>query len=289
MSESSGPSAAHVSTVLAADGTRLRMLEWKARSERGRVVVVHGLGEHAGRYEILARALVAGGYSVVAYDQRGHGLSGGARVYASRIGQLADDLSAVLASPAGSGGPGPPFAFAQSMGALVLLRYLQTARSPVPAGVVLSAPWLGTAAPVSAWKRLLGIALRYVAPRWPVPTGLDAGALTSDEERQRNFLEDPLVVHAVTAGLWDAVGSAQAEALAHGAGLGVPALVLLPLADSVADVATTEAWLGRAGSGVRVARLPGLRHEPHNEVARGEVFHLILDWLDGRTPAGLSG
>ena len=134
------------------DGTRLRTLAWHADAPRGRVLLVHGLGEHGGRYDRLAGALAARGYSSLIADLRGHGESGGRRGYVPSFDVFVEDLALAAADAERSlPGNGRLFYYGHSMGGLVLTRYLQVKRPDTP-GVIISAPWFGTAVPVPWWK-----------------------------------------------------------------------------------------------------------------------------------------
>jgi alpha-beta hydrolase superfamily lysophospholipase len=268
--------------VTGVGGARLRALIWAPDSARGRVVVVHGLGEHAGRYRVLAEALVARGYAVLAYDHRGHGKSQGARGHVSSFDVYLQDLARVISfADEGLPGSGPAFLYGHSMGGLVVLRHLQAGHTTAP-GAILSAPWLGTATPIPRWKLALASVLRRTAPWLAVPTSLDVEDLTSDLELQRAYLADRLVGHRISVGLFDAVQEAQARALAHGP-VSMPMLVLVPLEDRITDQTLTLDWAPGAGPQVQVLRLAGMRHEPHNERARVDVLVALADWLDART------
>lgn len=276
-------------TLGASDGTRLRTLVWQAPMPRGRVVLVHGLGDHAGRFSRLVPALLQRGYSVLAYDQRGHGESEGRRGYVARFGLFVDDLDrAVGEAEETLSGSGRAFLYGHSMGALVVLRYLQAALRDAP-GAILSAPWLATVLRIPRWKTALAAVLRRTAPAFPVPTSIAVDHLMQDPELQRLYLSDELVGHAISVALYDAVVDAQQRALREGTGSPIPVLLLLPLADGLVDVARTEAWAEQAGANVEVARLPGMRHEPHHEPDRESVFRLVGDWLDARTSSAGSG
>ena len=268
-------------------GGRLRTLAWPVERPRGRVVVAHGLGEHAGRYLRLAVALTARGWAVLAYDQRGHGASEGVRGHVASFGDFVGDLEVVRTEASRLlPGEGPSFLYGHSMGGLVALRLVQTVRPDVP-GVVLSAPWLATAIPVPGWKRLAAAVLGRVAPALAVPTGMDASLLTRDRALQAEYEADPLVGHRISAGLWDAVRDAQRRALEDDVPM-PPTLLLVPEEDRVADPRTTLRWAEGARGPVEVERLPGFRHEPQNEVGREGAFRTVADWLD-RTAAGAGG
>jgi alpha-beta hydrolase superfamily lysophospholipase len=275
--------------VLTSAGGRLRTLVWGVERPRGRVLVVHGLGDHAGRFGLLAEALSRRGYAVMGYDQRGHGKSEGKKGYLPRFDVLLEDLERVWAhAEATLAGEGPPFLYGHSMGGLVALRYLQTGPRGVP-GAVLSAPWLATTARIPLWKELAASVLRRVGPTLLLPTSIADRDLTADEAQQRAYREDALVVRGISVAMYDAVRDAQSRALAEPASVPVPVLVLLPMADPVADLGRTLEWAARAGPGVEVERLPGLRHEPHNEREREAVFRRVADWLDARTRAACRG
>ena len=279
-------------SLVGVDGLRLRTLSWSAPAPRGQVLVVHGLGEHAGRMELLARGLLARGYAVMAYDQRGHGESAGPRGHSESFDLFVGDLARAAAALEGSSsGPAPLFVYGHSMGGLVVLRWLQSADAS-PRGVVLSAPWLRTAAPVPRWKELLAGILRRVAPSLPVATGLAPEILTRDADRQQSYLSDRLIGRGLSVALYDGVRAAQARVLGSAKQISVPTLVLLPSEDRVADAACTERWAERAGPQVRVMRLQEFRHEPHNELGRDGVFTRVADWMDqqrGPNPGGPRG
>lgn len=279
-----------VDTMIGARGARLRTLRWEVPEPVGRVLVVHGLGEHAGRYGELAAALGVRGYAVMAYDQRGHGGSEGRRGHVAAFELFVEDVhlaraEAELRLP----GPGAPFLLGHSMGGLVLLRYLQTYRPSTP-GAVLVAPWLRTARAVPRWKLALAHVLRRVAPDLALPEAVPAEDLTRDPAEARAWEDDPLVHHRVTAGLWDAVLRAQERALEQGVEPSLPTLVLVPGDDPVVDAERTLAWTrALAAPHIEARELPGRRHEPFHDIGREEVFGLVGDWLDARREAADEG
>ena len=127
-----------VGWLTGAGGVRLRSFHWDVPDPRGGVLLVHGFGDHTGRYHDVAWVLGARGYSVLAYDQRGHGSSEGPRGHADRFDLYLADLDGAWAETARRLS-GPCFLYAHSFGGLAAMRWLQT-RSSRPAAVVLSAP-----------------------------------------------------------------------------------------------------------------------------------------------------
>jgi alpha-beta hydrolase superfamily lysophospholipase len=278
-----------VGTLEARDGTRLRTRAWHADKPKGRILLVHGMGDHGGRFDALAQALALRGYSSFLHDFRGHGESGGRRAHVSHFDVFLDDLEVVAAEAERSlPGSGALFLYGHSMGGLVVVRYLQVKR-PHPPGVIISAPWFGTAIRVPWWKLQGAAVLRRVAPALRVPTEIDARQLFRDPALERAYLADPLVEHGISVGLFDATRKAQQLAMTDPPIPTLPTLVLLPTPDPVVDAAATERWIQRTGPHVEVLRLPGTLHEPHNDRGREEVYRKVADWLDARTPAAPPG
>ncbi|HEX9885115.1 MAG TPA: alpha/beta hydrolase [Longimicrobiales bacterium] len=269
-------------SFVAAGGACLRSRRWEAGEPRGRVLLVHGLGEHGGRWGHVARFLAGRGFGVFSYDQRGHGASEGARGHLPSFDVLLDDLRhAQEELERRLPGEGPPFLYGHSMGGLVVIRYVQSYGAPSP-GVVLSAPWLGTAMEVPGWKRLAARLLTRFAPEVTLTTDLEASALSRDPGVQRAYDSDPLVHRRLSPRLFAQVEQAQALALEQGLHPSVPALVLVPEDDPITDVGLTLRWAGSLPGGqVRVLRLAGLRHEPHNEPEGESVLASVVEWLEG--------
>jgi len=276
-----------VDTLVSAGGPRLRALSWTPASEtRGCVVVVHGLGEHAGRYGRLAHRLNDDGFAVFAYDQRGHGESEGSRGQLSRFDDLVDDLSHMVGRVRSRcGADRPVFVLGHSLGGLVVLRYLQ--RRPTGlAGVVLSAPWLETALELPWWKERLARLLMRVAPELTLENEVRPELLTADPVEHRAYLEDPLVHHRISGGFLHEVEAAQEEALRGALDPSLPLLFLLPTDDRLTDQEVVDRYAQDRTGSVEIARLSGARHEPLNDVGRGSVMARVARWLHERTGEG---
>src|SRR5262245_5086694 len=109
-----------MSTFASRDGTTLHELTWPASTPRGAVAIIHGYGEHIGRYDQVGKALAARGLTVRGIDFRGHGQSSGARGHIQRFDEYLDDLAALAARCPER----PLFLLAHSMGGLVAAEYL---------------------------------------------------------------------------------------------------------------------------------------------------------------------
>jgi alpha-beta hydrolase superfamily lysophospholipase len=260
-----------------ARGPDLLVRHWPAgRNAFASLLIVHGLGEHSGRYEHVGARLAADGVHVHAYDQRGFGGSGGRRAYVDTWEDIFDDVEERLAA-ARTAAPDLPVAlYGHSLGGLIALSYVLLDR-PKPDFLVLSAPGLEDRLPT--WKRQLARALDRVAPRLLVNNGIPEDALAADPRPDFVYTEDPLMENRTTV-RFGALGFANQasarhtiEALEH---LPLPTLVIHGADDPIVPI-TASALLERFPE-VRRIVYPGLRHEVHNETD-SRALEDILAWL----------
>jgi alpha-beta hydrolase superfamily lysophospholipase len=257
----------------AADGTPLHVREWPASGEAwAGVVIVHGIGEHSGRYERTGRLLAAAGLDVQAFDLRGHGLSGGRRVYVRRWDDYLDDVEVRLAAMRD---PGRPLVlFGHSMGALIALTYVFSDR-PAPDLLVLSAVPLQATVP--RWQRALAPILGRVAPTVVLSNPITGDQLARDPAVGIAYFADPLVQPRSTARLGAQLFSAMKRARSDLARLNLPTLVIHGGDDRLVPTAGSEG-IGRL-PGVERRVMPNLRHETLNEPEGPEVVAGIVEWL----------
>lgn len=277
------------STARVADGTDLRTLHWAPEGAPWAIaLVVHGLGEHAGRYRTVAGALTGAGIDVHAYDHRGFGGSAGPRAHVERWGQLHDDLAERLVA-ARAAGPGLPLIlYGHSMGGLIAAGYVLSGRDlPLPDLLVLSAPALDSEQP--GWKKALARALTGITPRMKVPNGLPAGGLSRDPAVQPAVDADPLCLGSSTVRLGAEAFAEQArirEMIARISAMPMPTYVFHGSADPIVPPRASAILEGKGGVTRRVHE--GLRHECHHEPEQAEVLGGVVAWLRAACPVTAS-
>lgn len=262
-----------MSGELGLDPPLLYLREWLAvGSVWGRVLIVHGIGEHSGRYERTGRLLSQAGLDVQAFDLRGHGLSGGRRVYVRRWSDYLDDVEGRLAALRRPGLP--TVLFGHSMGALISLTYACSNR-PSPDLLVLSA--LPLKATVPAWQRVLAPVLSRVAPTMVLANPIAGEQLAADPNVAAAYFSDPLVQPRSTARLGAELFWAMKQVPGEIGRLHVPTLVIHGGDDTLVPTAGSEPLAAVPGVERRV--LPRLRHETLNEPEGPKVVAGIVEWL----------
>jgi len=269
--------------IVGVGGLRLRYRTWEATAPRAAMLIVHGLGEHGGRYAGLASALTASGVSCYALDLRGHGTSEGRRGHSAEFDCFLQDLDRFRREVDGLNDPEIPlFLLGHSMGGLIVLRYLEEYDARL-SGAVLMSPWLATALPVAKWKVTLAGTLGHVLPALPFSTGIRPEALSRDPAAVRAYREDPLVHTRITPRLFTGTAEAMGLVLRRGDRIGVPLLVLLAGDDRITD-AERGAALVRAlpADRVEVRSYPGCYHELINDIDRDVVIADVRGWIAAR-------
>ncbi|HXY70692.1 MAG TPA: alpha/beta hydrolase [Gemmatimonadales bacterium] len=245
---------------------------------RGTLVLLHGFGDHSGRYAEPAAWFAERGLAVYALDQRGHGRSPGKRGHVSRFAQFLSDVAA-LRKLAAQEQAGPQLLLGHSFGGAVALRYLETEPEGL-AGAIVSSPFLDVAMPVPAWKRLVASALVEVLPSLPVATGLDLAHLSTDPAVGQAAKSDPLYHRVMTPRAWREIRAAQAAVRAEGRHIRVPLLLLLAGDDRLVSRPASEAFARSLAGDVTVKTYEGFYHEIFNEPHRARVFRDVEPWLD---------
>ena len=246
---------------------------------RAHLLLVHGIAEHAGRYEHVGTQLARAGITTHAYDQRGFGASGGHRAYVDRWSQYHDDVEDRLTDVRTAAGGLPVVLYGHSMGGLIALGYvLADPPRPLPDLLVLSAPAIDAAVP--GWKRTLASILGGTVPRFAIANTFPKGGLSSDPAVEAAYLADPLAVHRTTTRLGVSLFREQdrvKSALTGGAPLPVTTYVLHGADDPIVPEWASRSLEGRANVTRRVYE--GLHHETHNEPTGPTVIDDTIGWI----------
>ena len=277
-------SASTLSTLVASDGNNLVVQDWPlepGKTLRGVVLLVHGLGEHVGRYDSVAQHLNDWGFAVRGYDQYGHGESGGPRGGLPTDSRLLDDLAAMVDSTRARMDPKTPLILlGHSLGGLVAARFVSLAMRPVQA-LVMSSPALDLG--LNFVQKLLLAVLPKIAPNLRVGNALDASLLSHDPAVVAAYRVDKRVHDRISGRLGRFIADAAPATLALAATWKVPTLLLYAGADKLVIPAGSRAFAAAAPKQVVSAHcFETLYHEIFNELKPEPVFAELKKWLDAR-------
>jgi alpha-beta hydrolase superfamily lysophospholipase len=280
------PATTELSEPLQAkDGLQLHHRSLVPEAPRAAALVVHGYGDHAGRYVHVLEALAAAGFAAHALDYRGHGRAQGRRAYVARFGEYLDDVDAAVARVREQAPGLPLFLVGHSLGGLIAA--LMAARPGADyAGVVLSAPYVRLRIDPSKVQLVLAKVVGRVIPFLPMKNPLTSAQLTHDAAMRKWTDDDPLYLHVVTPRWFTESNDAQARLLQEAGAIKAPLLVQVGAEDPVAHPDGGRAVHGAAGSADKTLReYAGMFHEIYNEVDRAQPIGDLVQWLGAHVPA----
>lgn len=267
------------------DGLSLYTQHWRtSASPKALVLLVHGYGEHCGRYNHVAAAFVREGAAVYAYDQRGHGRSDGRPAYVDHFDRYCDDLERFRRFVEDRTATVPVFLFGHSMGGLVVLRYVLS-RRPTLRGLLLSSPAIAINPDIAPFLRRMAQVVGWLFPTLPTARS-PQNSISRDPEVVEEAKNDPLNyqgrIPARTGAEMLRAGKDVQQRLTE---LHLPFLVC----HGTADILTPPSWSQRlyqeASAEDKTLHLyEGLYHETFNEPEREQVLHDLGTWLGERMP-----
>ncbi len=263
------------------DGLSLYRQSWLPHGEpRAVVTILHGLGEHSGRYAHVATALVDAEYAVHAMDHRGHGKSDGKRAYLKSYDELMTDLVQFrgLIEPEH---PGKPLVlFGHSMGGNLAVGHALDHQAGL-AGLVLSGPALKVGDDFSAIQLKIFGLMGKLLPGFR-PQALSADSISRDPAVVAAYRNDPLVFTGkITAGLGAALIDAMGTFPARYNEFRLPLLLMHGTEDKLTNIdGTRELESAATNATVTAHYYDGLFHEIFNEPEQQQVIGDLLAWLD---------
>ena len=266
------------------DDTQFFMQGWEPTYDAPKAVLalIHGLGEHVGRYAHVANALTGSGYALIGFDLRGHGRSGGGRGHFPSLDAVMQDIRQLFQQITRRHPETPQFLYGHSLGGLLSLAYALQFSSGLK-GVIATSP--GLRSPLENQKAKLAMVklLGPLAPSLTMASGLNANSISRDPEVVKKYDNDPLVHDKSSLGLGIAALTAIELCFSRAREFSFPLLIMHGTDDKLTYPSGSEDFAKMAregGAEVTLKLWQGLHHEIHNEPEQTEVFRTMIDWLD---------
>ena len=252
---------------------------WKTEHpEKVQLLLIHGLGDHSGRYSHLVSFLNNWGASITAIDLQGHGRSPGKRGHFLSYDSVLDDIENVLQGLQREDNPAPVFLYGHSMGGNLVLNFCLR-KNPQIQGVIATSPALKPAFNPPIYKTLPAKILYPFLPGLTVPNGLDVTGVSRERSVIDAYYNDPLVHDRVSVQLAMDLFESGKWALENAPLLQLPALLLHGDADTLTHHDSTKAFAQKSNASTFVS-FPGAYHELHNDIDKEKAFEKIAEWLD---------
>jgi alpha-beta hydrolase superfamily lysophospholipase len=263
------------------DGLEMYSKAWvPSEKAKGVICLIHGVGEHIGRYQADGEALAGAGYTLAGFDIRGFGKSEGRRGHTPSLEVYFDDIDLFLAQIAQRYPGLPRFLYGHSMGGALVLAYTPL-RKPKVIGVISTAPSLKSSLEEQKLKVLLAKMMGNLYPTFTLKSGIDAKMLSRDPKVGDEYTNDPLVHPLVSAAWGKAMLSAIDLAFKNASSYPLPLLLMQGTKDEIAYPSSSTSFAGLAPKEkVTLKMWEGFKHELHTDPEKAEVFKTMIDWLN---------
>jgi acylglycerol lipase len=274
----------HEEYTVTADGRPLFAQAWMpGRKARGAVALVHGFGEHSGRYAHVADRFVKTGLVFAGVDLPGHGRSKGRQGDTSYAGLLAAIGAHIEETKRRNPGL-PVILYGHSMGGALVLRFAWE-NTPSLAGVIATSPLIGLSMPVPGWKAVMARVLCAIAPSFIMANPLTLSDLSRDPRVGEAAGRDPLYHNMTSTALGADILQSRGWFQRVRGAFPLPLLVMQGTADRIVDAQATVELAGGLSGDVTLKTWDGFYHELHNEPEKERVFDYMITWVDAHIGA----
>ncbi|HIB76954.1 MAG TPA: alpha/beta hydrolase [Flavobacteriales bacterium] len=258
------------------DGISLHVQKWND-IEKGEktLLIIHGLGEHQGRYEHVAEHFAKDGFETYTYDQRGHGKSDGQRGHSPGIAASLDDLERVIESIPHEN----LYLYGHSFGGNVTANFVLRKDCSTLRAVVLSSAWLRLHEEPSKTDIILASIMSVIYPKFTQNNQLDPDDLSYIKQVGEDYENDPLTHNQISAGLFKSFHATGIWAIENASQLSTPTFVLHGADDSIIGVRGSKEFAKNAGELASLHIYEKTKHEPHNDNKAGEILDNISVWF----------
>jgi acylglycerol lipase len=273
--DSTGAADYSTGTITTVDGLSLFYRRWEPKTGvAANVLIVHGLGEHSGRYVHVGRCFAEAGFRTLAFDLRGHGHSGGKPVFIRHYEELASDVDCVVSHLVGN----PAFLFGHSFGAQIVLWTVQHFQLELK-GLISSSVWLALAQAPPRWQVIVAKKLNRRIPGLRFATGIDSEKLSHDQTHLDSLEDHDLLHRFVTIRMYLEAVRAATEIL-RARVIKFPILMVHGDEDEVTSREAAENFFNGLQAPSKTFKVyPGFRHELHNETDRTKVLADYVEWM----------
>ncbi len=269
----------HNTFDLRINNTKLFGQYWKPETIRAVIVLVHGMGEHASRYEdFVIPKLLDNDFAVVAYDNFGHGRSDGKRGHCPNYEALMESVEQVINMAENLFPNTPKFLYGHSMGGNLTINYALRKQHSLK-GVIATSPFLRLAFQPPKWKLTLGKIMMNIWPSITLPSELEVEAISRDPKEVKRYVEDALVHDKVSPMFTFPIMDAGEWAIKQASKLKTPILLLHGTGDRIIDHKASEEF-SKNSDKAELKLFEDGYHELHHDLCKDEFMETIVEWLN---------
>ncbi len=252
---------------------------WHSSLTKAVVLLVHGMGEHSGRYaNFVVPTLLENNISVITYDQYGHGKTQGKKGHNPGFDALLDCVEIMLMRAKDIFNNVPYFLYGHSMGGNVVLNYMLRRKNDLM-GAIATSPFLRLAFTPPKWQLILGKFLQRIAPSTTIPSGLEVEAISRDQSEVQKYLNDPLVHDKISPNYSITMINTGEWLIKNAKKLNRPLLLLHGTSDRLTSYEASQEFCKNSNNNASLELFENGYHELHNDLCKEEMIETIVRWI----------
>jgi alpha-beta hydrolase superfamily lysophospholipase len=260
---------------------RLYFQIWTPVYPKGLVIIIHGYGEHSGRYQNVVDKMVPDGYTLWALDHRGHGKSEGRRCYVNRFTDFLQDVECFEKIARDTHPELPVHIIGHSMGSLIANHYVASRQIQDYRSLTLSGTGAAPGPAIPGAVILLARLLSAIAPKLSLPSGVDPNFISHDQQVVDAYIRDPLVENKVTARLACEMMRVLPGMITAAQMLQIPTMMQIGDEDESFHPDSWDRLFEAVATQDKVfKKYEGCRHEVYNEIKKDLPLADLRDWLN---------
>ena len=251
---------------------------WQPKTVKAVVIIIHGMGEHSGRYQQVAKKLTDNNFGVIAFDQFGHGKTSGKKGHNPGFDTILESITKLINKATTVFENVPMFLYGHSMGGNAVINYTLRKNNNL-SGIIATSPMLKLAFDPPAWKLKVGQIMQKIIPSFTLSNELDSNDISRDKTEVQNYIDDPLVHNKISANFSLSFIDAGQWAIENANLLKTPMLLLHGTADKIIDYKGTEAF-AKSSKKTNLKLYKGAYHELQHDLCKEEMLQDVVNWLN---------
>ena len=253
---------------------------WQAKNTKAVIVLVHGMGEHSGRYKHVAKKLNENDFSVVAFDHFGHGKTTGKRGHNPSFEAVLESVSKTIEKAKALFPDAPIFLYGHSMGGNTVINYALKKKHDLK-GIIATSPFLKLAFEPPKIKLAVGKLLQKIAPSITMGNELDANDISREKIEVDKYINDPLVHAKISPNFSLTFIDSGKWAIENASKLETPIFLLHGTGDKIIDYRGTQEFANNSDKATQKLYENGY-HELQNDLCKEEMLEDVVNWLNSQ-------
>ena len=266
-------------TISASDGINLFVRDYSVKKSSKVILLIHGLGEHSGRYLSLIQEFNDKNISVFTVDIRGHGKSEGKRGHSPFYKQLINDIQYFIHHVTNKIPNQQYFLYGHSMGGNLVINYSFKKDKKIN-GIIATSPCIKPEIYPSEIKLFFAKLVQKIVPSLTLSNGLDISGISRNSQVIENYTNDPLIHDRVSVQLALDIISSGIYALENAKDITIPVLIVHGKNDRLTSYNSSEELVRNSGANIKFIGFKQAYHEIHNEPEKEELLRNIFDWIN---------